>query len=195
MARLLFVLLATLFIVLESHAFCPPTRRPRSVSPLLFMAKGLNRAKNKQAEMLQKLELAKKQNQKSGASEDDDETELTKKDDKDQDAPTEQEYNRLLFAELLAKSQATRSEKTLSEPKSEGPVKVKAKQQPKRNNKSQQQQNKEESNVKHDAPLQQGNVAKRRHFESLVELSTNRPLGAPRPHSLYRGCHHSYLNT
>jgi len=171
-------LLFMTLLVSSCHAFCPTTLRSFRAPFQPCMAKGLNRARNKQAEILKKMELAKKQNKEGTSSTSDD-------NEQDQDAihrqQQEQEYDRLLFAELLAKSQPIASEKTFTDlsadiTRTSNKSKVKAK-QVKRKKKSLKQQSNVEQ-VEKDVPLQQGDIAKRRHFESLVELSTSKPLGA-----------------
>ena len=134
------------------------------------MGKGLNRARNKQAEMAKKMELAKKQKDR-----------LVETDGQHDD---KLESDRLLFAELLAKSSpppAITSQPTnpQSERKStentRNKPKVKAK-DVKRKKKAHGSQDAAEE-PQHDVPLQQGDTAKRRHFESLLETS-QKPLGA-----------------
>lgn len=196
------LLLLRLAIVVLAASFCHAflhstfTAKPRH-STTLFMGKGLNRAKNKQAEMLKKMQLAKQQN--LNQDEEKESTEAATSESADND--TEDEYNRLLFAELLAKNPPPkernesvvkpqtniRPSKPLSnaDANSHGP-KIKARDSKKKrkktlaNTKPQATQDEEEE----DTPLQQGDTAKRRHFESLVELSTSKPLGAIQAASL-----------
>jgi hypothetical protein len=145
------------------------------------MGKGLNRARNKEAELRKKMERAKQQNKKEETAAPPPTNDEVRKEQ------NEEEYNRLLFAELLAKSQPVVNEKTFrqseSTPKADRP-KVSAK-IIKRKKKAARQQTNEQVNDVHDedVPLQQGDTAQRRHFECLVEVSAtvgDRPLGAAR---------------
>lgn len=153
------------------------------------MGKGLNRARNKQAEMIKKMQLAKQQQNKDESS-----TSSTSESDEEHPAIVEQDQEedneRMLFAELLAKNlPPVTKEQPLKRYESSKPLvgtnknmtsnkpKVKAK-DAKRKKKARQKngdqvQQEEDEHV----PLQQGDIAKRRLFESLVELSTDQKLG------------------
>ncbi len=161
----------------------PPPARSRLCCDTmpLCMGNGLNRARNKEAELRKKMERAKQQNKKEETAAPPPTNDEVLKEQ------NEEEYNRLLFAELLAKSQPVVNEKTFRQSESSPKAdrhKVSAK-RIKRKKKAVRQQTNEQVNDDHDedVPLQQGDTAKRRHFESLVEVSAtvgDQPLGAAR---------------
>ncbi len=161
----------------------PPPARSRLCCDTmpLCMGNGLNRARNKEAELRKKMERAKQQNKKEETAAPPPTNDEVLKEQ------NEEEYNRLLFAELLAKSQPVVNEKTFRQSESSPKAdrhKVSAK-RIKRKKKAVRQQTNEQVNDDHDedVPLQQGDTAKQRHFESLVEVSAtvgDQPLGAAR---------------
>lgn len=148
---------------------CPPSNKLSRKQLPLCMGKGLNRAQNKQAELRKKMELAKKEKGEST----DDPPSLPNK---------EQVEDRVLFAQLLAQSSApiTAKERIITSTQSvrksadriTSKVKDKKQRKRKKENKVMEEPSLEE------ATLQQGDVAQRRHFESLLNDST--PLGATR---------------
>jgi hypothetical protein len=159
---------------------CQQVGRSRLALPLL-MGKGFNNAKNKQAELAKKMEAAKKkQNGEEGEPE-----VVAAIETEDEKLQRDREE----FAQLLLKSSALpKPEKRLSMsrssdqatsasvPTNRGP-KVKAKTLKKRKMKQGGKNDNNQDGEEEDAPLQQGDIARRRDFEPLLSTETSIPLG------------------
>jgi len=165
------------------------------------MGKGFNSAKNKQSELAKKMALAKKQQQMDTASVED---ELV--DDDDESTQKDKDhllFAQLLAQSQPVRSERvfTQSESRISEETKTHKVKAK---DLKRKRRVAKESTKKKSmymtsrffelclawtnkallgcadmmkEMDTEAPLQEGDVAQRRHFENLVSLETSQPLG------------------
>ena len=162
-----------LFVVAKVLAFATIESCPRQNTSCLF---ALGKAQNKQAELARKLELAKKQ-QRQG-----DDNDASIKRDNDDDVKRRAEQDRSEFALLLAsnapppepkRKDLIRQEFIPPAEKPAAPSKPKA--VVKRRKKAAGTPGVTES--EEDDHLQEGDIARRRHFESLISVTTKQPLG------------------
>eukprot|EP00567_Pseudictyota_dubia_P003479 CAMPEP_0197437250 /NCGR_PEP_ID=MMETSP1175-20131217/4517_1 /TAXON_ID=1003142 /ORGANISM="Triceratium dubium, Strain CCMP147" /LENGTH=323 /DNA_ID=CAMNT_0042966717 /DNA_START=33 /DNA_END=1004 /DNA_ORIENTATION=+ len=164
--------------VKQSYAFGPTISMRPKKDGCLFMGKGFNSARNKQAELARKMGLAKKQRDPN----DDDDPDAQG----DGEESTQVKEDRAVFAELLAKSEPVVKKPAFGTPKivsnkpsaaskgSKTKSKVKAADRKRRKNAS----SKGESEAEADRlPLREGDIAERRDFELLVSLETGKQLG------------------
>lgn len=164
-----------MFMVAQVLAFAPFASRHSQDTLCLF---ALGKAQNKQAELARKLELAKKQ-QRHG---DDNAAKITR--DSDDDTKRRAEQERSEFALLLAKNAPppeTKRKALIREeffPQAEkptAPTGSKPKAAVKRRKKAAGAPGVAEPDE--DQHFQEGDIARRRHFESLVSVTTKQPLG------------------
>lgn len=196
MRILLFPLSQILLVVLIIQLLNPTLGFQLLVSPRRFrrhatpinMGKGFNSAKNRQAELAKKMAEAKQQNKGDGASS----TASPSKDNTlpDTNVDTKLAQSHAEFDELLAKNLPPKEKKVVMTeterpvvvvekrrpPTSTGP-KVKAKDLKKKRKKEAAKKNEADNEDDEKAQLREGDKARRRDFEALLEADSQRPLG------------------
>jgi hypothetical protein len=159
----------------RTHAFAPhASYRARSDTTSLC---ALGKAQNKQAELARKLELAKIQQRELVSDHD------ANKQQQNDEMKRRMDQDRTEFAQLLAKNipPVVQREKTFTKAESAPAMPIV---KPKAKSKVVKRQKKADGldepcleSLSENLSLKQGDVAKRRHFETLVSVQTKQPLG------------------